>query len=80
MKRYNKQDVVLLERVWLKLRAWAKNPPNLTHYTRKGGCPVCQSSAVRPDGFAYLTSGKRQRMLCKCGHRFSAGPIIKEVA
>ncbi len=80
MKRYNKQDVVLLEAVYLKLRAWSTNHPNLTNYTGTG-CPVCQSTKLERSGFAYLTSGRKQRMLCQgCGHRFSTGKILKDAA
>lgn len=81
MKRYNKQDVVLNEAVFLKLRMWAKNPPNLNHFTRAGSCPVCQGTKLVHHGFAYVASGKRQRMTCtSCGHRFSSGKIIKDAA
>jgi len=34
LKKYNAQDVLLLERVCLKLRPWATTHPNLSHYTQ----------------------------------------------
>jgi hypothetical protein len=81
MKRYNAQDVALLERVYLKLRAWSSTHPNLTLFTRGDACPVCQGTKLVQSGFAYVASGKKQRMTCQgCGHRFSAGKIIKDAA
>jgi RNase_H superfamily len=81
MRRYNKQDVRLLEAVYLKLRAWTTTHPNLDHYTRANACPVCQSKDLVRHSFAYISTGKRQRMTCKgCGHRFATGKLIKDAA
>jgi hypothetical protein len=82
MCKYNLHDVdPLLEGVYEAVRPYAKNHPNLDHFTRAGGCPVCQGFNLIHQGFAYLTSGKKQRIKCKgCGHRFSTGKIIKEAA
>lgn len=77
MRRYNAQDVELLERIYLKLRPWASNHPNLSFYTGCG-CPVCQSKRLEKSGWNYARTGKRQRMLCLgCGHRFSTGGLIR---
>ncbi len=79
MRKYNAQDVALLERVYLKLRPWSISHPNLNNYTRKDGCPVCQSDKTRAFGWRYLKSGRRQRYVCRpCGHRFDAGPLVRE--
>lgn len=40
MAKYNKQDVVLLEKVYLKLRPWAKGHPPV-HANKPGHCPRC---------------------------------------
>ncbi len=81
MADYNKQDTLLLEAVYNKLKAWHKTHPNLTYFTRAEACPVCQWKKLRRDGFEYLASGKRQRMECtSCGHKFKSGSIIKDVA
>lgn len=63
MKRYNKQDVVLLEKVYEKLRGWIENHP-----PREFGCPNC-GGWVQKRGFSVLRSGrKRQRLHCQeCG-------------
>ncbi len=78
MKRYNAQDVELLERVYLKLRPWATTHINLNLYTRRSACPVCQSAKLRTNGCRYLKSGRRQQFRCiSCGHQFCDGPIIR---
>lgn len=41
MKKYNAHDVDLLEKVYLKLRPWMINHPNLNLYARGEGCPKC---------------------------------------
>ena len=88
MRVYNKQDVVLLEKVYFKLRGWMKSHPNLTPYNKikdvKGNdvqcCKNCGSvDLVRSDKPYYLRgSGKRQhRFEClSCGHE-SLGMIKK---
>jgi hypothetical protein len=79
MRRYNTQDVTLLERVYLKLRPWTTTHPNLTFFSRRPEeCPVCESGAINNTGFSYTRTGKRQRATCKsCGHRFSYGKFIR---
>ncbi len=81
MADYNKQDVRLLCRVYDRLKAWHTTHPDLTFFTRASACPVCQSPKLQKDGFAYLRTGKRQRMECRtCGHKFIAGVLIKDAA
>lgn len=42
MKKYNKQDVVLLENIYLKLRPWMSNHPNMARLeNRPEACPKC---------------------------------------
>jgi DNA polymerase elongation subunit (family B) len=69
MKRYNKQDVVLLENVYLELRKWIYNHPNVNLDTNKiDCCPTCGSLNVLKRGFGYSKVGKYQRFQCKdCG-------------
>lgn len=45
MRRYNKQDVVLTEKLYNKVRPWIKNHPNVAIYneTNALACPVCDS-------------------------------------
>jgi hypothetical protein len=81
MAAYNAQDVALLERVYLKLRAWSTNHPNLSFFTRADTCPICRSDELHRDGYRYLRTGKRQQFECEsCGHRFTDGKLLKDVA
>lgn len=41
MKKYNAHDVVILEKIYLKMRPWNINHPNLNLYSRGEGCPKC---------------------------------------
>jgi hypothetical protein len=57
MKRYNKQDVLLLERIYLKLRPWIQNHPYV------GGCN-CGSPKLQKRGIGINKSGRYQRFQC----------------
>ena len=75
MRRYNAQDVRLLEAVYLQLRPWGAHP-NLNLYTGDRGCPVCQSNNVQARGFNVAKTRKVQRLHCQsCGHWFSGAPV-----
>ena len=70
MLKYNIQDVRLLEKVYLKLRPWMKNHPNLANLgsTEDFACPNCNSTEVQRRGFSYTQVGKYQRWACSsCG-------------
>lgn len=71
METYNIKDVKILEQVYLKLRPWIKNHPNLGLYLEesKEVCPVCGSGKLIPDGtFYYTSAGKYEVMRCtSCG-------------
>lgn len=77
MIEYNKQDVELLEQVYLKLRGWHSTHPNISFITRKHGvCPTCQSENIKKDGNRYTRTGSSIRYECKdCGRHFT-GPTI----
>jgi len=75
MKRYNAHDVTLLERVYLKLRAWHPTHPNLALLDIAGtieDCPVCSSEKVQKRGFQVLRLRRARRLHCQdCGHWFN---------
>ena len=78
MKRYNIQDVVLLEKVYYKLRGWAKTQPNMNltlgTYTN---CPVCGSEHIQRRGYRpTLTAIYRAYKCVNCGKNFQ-GDIEK---
>lgn len=67
MKKYNAQDVELLEKVYLHFRPWIENHPNLSVYTGKG-CPACGSMNLIRRGFRYLKTTVAPQFSCNdCG-------------
>lgn len=71
MKRYNKKDVVLLEKIYIRLRPWMKNHPNLGVYEDDPCCPRCKSTKFHKRGYAFTNSGKHARYRCvPCGGWF----------
>ena len=64
MAKYNRQDVVLLEKIYLRLRPWITNHPVIS---QGFDCPNCASSELHKRGFAYTRKHKYQRWQCqKC--------------
>jgi hypothetical protein len=62
MIAYNKQDVALLEDVYLALRGWATNHPNVNLVENQNdGCPICGGKKnIQKRGFRYSKTGKAQ--------------------
>lgn len=78
MKKYNRQDVVILEKLYLKLRPWSKTHPNLaTLGDRPSACPKCGSEdGMVSKGWTYTAVTKRQRFKCvSCGGSVSSRKI-----
>jgi DNA polymerase elongation subunit (family B) len=70
LKEYNKQDVLLLENVYLKLRPYIANHPNLSLLSNSNtmGCASCQSHNLQKRGFSFTLAGRKQRYQCNdCG-------------
>lgn len=70
MKKYNIQDVRLLEELYEKLKPWIKAHPNVGLYTdsETSVCPTCGSADLERRGYAIKTTGKYQRFRCRgCG-------------
>lgn len=47
MKKYNAHDVTLLERVYLTMRPWMSNHPNLNLYAKNECCPKCGGPSTK---------------------------------
>ena len=71
MLKYNIQDVVLLEKIYLKLRPWMENHPSVALYDgRPEACPKCGHKHLQSRGYRYTKVAKYQRFQCtspKCG-------------
>lgn len=71
MKKYNIQDVILLENIYLRLRPFITDHPNLS-LIKNGAtveaCPACMSKNISKRGFSYTKAGRKQRFQCTdCG-------------
>lgn len=71
MMDYNKQDVILLEKVYLKLRGWATTSPNLNLvYGTINNCPGCGSDHITKAGTNRTRVALYQTYRClNCGRR-----------
>lgn len=76
MKRYNAQDVHLLEAVYEKIKGWSTSHPDLRPYHNAIGCPTCLSHNVQHRGFNVAKTRKTQRLHCQdCGNWFSGATV-----
>lgn len=80
MRRYCDQDIRLLERVYLRLRPWAANHPDLSIYNEGDGCPKCQADAMQRRGFLAAKGGVKQRFQCQSCGGWQSGKLIKRSA
>jgi len=68
MQDYCKQDVLLLEKVYEKLRPYMKTHPNLAVFAGGLSCTNCGSENLIKRGMQYTNAGVYQRYRCKdCG-------------
>lgn len=82
MEEYNRQDIVVLKNLYLKLRPYIDNHPsvarlNNTHIS--GGCQACGSISVHRHDKQISKKHLYARYRCQeCGHVFK-GEILKEI-
>lgn len=70
MKTYNIQDVVVLEEVYLAMRPWIANHPNIGVFEERDEvvCPYCGSAHIHFRGYAHTKVSKFHRIQCQdCG-------------
>lgn len=78
MERYNKKDVEILERLYLKLRPWIREQPAISLAMDLDACPACGGNNLVRHGFKILVNGKKQRYQCnECG-AWSQGRLTKK--
>lgn len=80
MEHYNKQDVLTLEELYLKLRGWDNGSVNLNVFVDEDRlcCGACGSSKMQKKGFQITKTGKYQRYICMdCGSNSRSGKLIK---
>lgn len=79
LKKYNIEDVILLEKLYDRLKPWIKGHANCTVHGAVLGCPTCGSTSYQRRGYAYTSTYRYERYRCKdCGKWFrgakSTGP------
>lgn len=69
MKKYNKQDVVLLEQVYLYLRPWMVSHPGINNIeNRPEACPKCGGTHLTAQGYKKTQTATYQQFKCQaCG-------------
>lgn len=78
MAKYNKGDIPPLEQLYLKLKPYMKNHPNMNVFQDKPGCPRCGGTHIRRKGFEYSKTGKFQKyQCCSCGVWFQGKKVGK---
>lgn len=80
MKKYNTQDVLLTERLYLKIRPFMKTHPNFSTFSDTRSCPKCGSHNVQARGYARNSTTVYQRAQCiNCGGWFRFGPSVAKL-
>ena len=86
MRKYNIRDITLLEDLYTELRPWIVNHPSIGAFSDEDVCPRCGSDDLMARGFAFLKTGRYQRLQCKkCGSwtrstKREGGTTITELA
>lgn len=75
MRRYNIQDTISLEELYLKLRGWDTNHPNVAALgdPDRITCPKCGSTHVIQKGYRHTQVGRYARYQCQDCFGWSRG-------
>lgn len=79
MKKYNNQDVLLLEEIYYIIRPYMQNHPNMGDIEQINGvCPKCLSKDLKLEGTHARRNGRVQSYSCgNCGGWCNDNSIIK---
>lgn len=76
MKKYNAQDVILLEKIYITMLPFIQDHPNLALMNgEKVACPNCGSKNVNKRGFNLSRVSKSQRWQCRDCGSWHSSPI-----
>jgi DNA polymerase elongation subunit (family B)/predicted RNA-binding Zn-ribbon protein involved in translation (DUF1610 family) len=81
MRRYNIQDVRLLEKLYDKVKGWIRSHPNLALYVEDADsptCPNCGSHKVKSNGIRRTRVQKYRRYHCEDCGAWSRGRLRTE--
>lgn len=69
LEAYNVEDVVITEKLYLKILPWIPNHPNMGLFNgEQDVCPNCGGKHLEKRGLSFTAAGKYQRYQCKaCG-------------
>jgi uncharacterized protein len=73
MRKYNKQDVVITEQLYDKLRPYMVRHPHMGLFSGEDCCSRCGSTDLAPQGFAYTALATYQRYKCRNCKSWSRG-------
>lgn len=80
MCKYNENDVVQTTKIYLKMRPFMRNHPNLARIAGiEYACPTCLSTEYTKSGYRYTGTSKFQRFDCtNCGRGFTERTAVKQ--
>jgi len=79
MRKYNNQDVTLLEDVYYRLRPFMASHPNIGDISQSDGiCPKCGSTNLHKRGFNHKRNGQSQRYQCQNCYGWCSEASIKK--
>lgn len=71
MEEYNRHDVILLEKLYERVRSWIRRHPNVAAFAEAQVCPTCGSDKVQRRGTQVAQVMKYVRYHCQdCGAWF----------
>lgn len=78
MRKYNEQDVISAELVYLRFRPWIAQHPNLSVFSGAGKatCPKCGSEHIQKRGYEVTQSSRYQRYQCMDCSGWSRGKSL----
>ena len=78
MRKYNIQDTIALEKLYLEMQPWISKHPNMGMFVDAGGsvCPKCGSNKIEKRGYFYTSVGLYQRYHCRACGGWSHGRTI----
>lgn len=77
MKKYNMNDVVLLENVYKRMLPWISGHPNHSAHAGDVRCPKCGKQNLQRRGPWKNAQGTYQRYQCKDDGAWARGPVTK---
>ena len=80
MQKYNKQDVVLLEKLYERILPWLSGHINHNLYADGGNsCPTCGSHNLQRRGYSVQLTGRVQRFQCQDCGSWSKGNKVEKL-